>query len=167
MGSDRYVHIGTYMTVKGQETKDTVNKYRACTYKGCDKYNIDATGNYGNYCDNCGHILEEITNTKKEIISVDPIHTAKTLVLVYMCFSLPIMALFFIDAYFRYGEVPLFAVLSGAFLNALLGFLILWLACIVYNWVAKTFGGIELDLKEIDVPNATTQTTTTTDKLQG
>ena len=65
MGSDRYVHIGTYMTVKGQETKDTVNKYRACTYKGCDKYNIDATGNY---CDSCGHIVEEITNTKKQII---------------------------------------------------------------------------------------------------
>ena len=107
-----------------------------------------------------------MSNTKKEIISVDPIHTAKTLVLVYMCFSLPIMALFFVDAYFRYGEVPLFAVLSGAFLNALLGFLILWLACIVYNWVAKTFGGIELDLKEIDVPNTKTQTPLTSGKHQ-
>jgi hypothetical protein len=100
-----------------------------------------------------------MANTKKEIIYVDPIHTAKTLVLVYMCFSLPIMGLFFIDAYFRYGEIPLAAVLSGAFLNALLGFAILWLACKVYNWVAKTFGGIELDLHEL--PVATTDKTST------
>jgi hypothetical protein len=90
-----------------------------------------------------------MSNTKKEITYVDPVHTAKTLVLVYMCFSLPIMGIFFIDAYFRYGEMPLAAVLSGAFLNALIGFLILWLACRVYNWVAKTFGGIELELQEM------------------
>mgnify|MGYP000102458459 CR=1 FL=1 len=31
----------------------------------------------------------------------------------------------------------------------LIGFLILWLACRVYNWVAKTFGGIELELQEM------------------
>jgi hypothetical protein len=92
-----------------------------------------------------------MSNTKKEITYVDPVHTAKTLVLVYMCFTLPIMALFFIDGYFRYGEMPLAAVLSGAFLNALLGFLILWLACKVYNWVAKTFGGIELELQELPI----------------
>jgi hypothetical protein len=97
-----------------------------------------------------------MSNSKKEITYVDPVHTAKTLVLVYMCFSLPIMGLFFIDAYFRYGEVPLAAVLSGAFLNALLGFLILWLACKVYNWVAKTFGGIELELLEVNEHESST-----------
>jgi len=97
-----------------------------------------------------------MSNSKKEITYVDPIHTAKTLVLVYMCFTLPIMGLFFIDAYFRYGEVPLAAVLSGAFLNALLGFLILWLACKVYNWVAKTFGGIELELLEVNENESST-----------
>jgi hypothetical protein len=88
-------------------------------------------------------------NNKREIISVDPIHTAKTLVLVYMCFSLPVIGLFFIDAFFRYGEIPLFVVLYGVFLNIVLGFAVLWLACKVYNWVAAKFGGIELDLKEI------------------
>jgi hypothetical protein len=88
-------------------------------------------------------------NNKREIISVDPIHTAKTLVLVYMCFSLPVIGLFFIDAFLRYGEIPLFVVLYGVFLNIVLGFAILWLACKVYNWVAAKFGGIELDLKEI------------------
>jgi hypothetical protein len=88
-------------------------------------------------------------NNKREIISVDPIHTAKTLVLVYMCFSLPVIGLFFIDAFLRYGEIPLFVVLYGVFLNVVLGFAVLWLACKVYNWVAAKFGGIELDLKEI------------------
>jgi hypothetical protein len=88
-------------------------------------------------------------NNKREIISVDPIHTAKTLVLVYMCFSLPVIGLFFIDAFLRYGEIPLFVVLYGVFLNIVLGFAVLWLACKVYNWVAAKFGGIELDLKEI------------------
>jgi hypothetical protein len=90
-----------------------------------------------------------MTSSKREIIYVDPMHTAKTLVLVYMCFSLPVIGLFFIDAYFRYGEIPLFVVLYGVFLNVVFGFLILWLACKVYNWVAGKFGGIELDLKEI------------------
>jgi hypothetical protein len=92
-----------------------------------------------------------MSSSKREIISVDPIHTAKTLVLVYLCFSLPIIGLFFFDAYFRYGEIPLFVVLYGVFLNVIFGFSILWLACKVYNWVAGNFGGIELDLKEIPV----------------
>lgn len=90
-----------------------------------------------------------MTTNKREIISVDPLHTAKTLVLVYLCFSLPIISLFFFDTYFRYGEIPLFVVLYGVFLNVVFGFSILWLACKVYNWVASNFGGIELDLKEI------------------
>ena len=68
------------------------------------------------------------------------------------------MGIFFIDAYFRYGEMPLAAVLSGAFLNALIGFLILWLACRVYNWVAKTFGGIELELQEMPLDKSSSQT---------
>jgi len=90
-----------------------------------------------------------MSSSKREIISVDPMHTAKTLVLVYMCFSLPVIGLFFIDAYLRYGEIPLFVVLYGVFLNVVLGFAVLWLACKVYNWVDAKFGGIELDLKEI------------------
>jgi hypothetical protein len=92
-------------------------------------------------------------SSKREIISVDPLHTAKTLILVYMCFSLPVVGLFFIDTYFRVGEIPLFVVLYGVFLNGILGFTILWLACKVYNWVAAKFGGIELDLKELQDEN--------------
>jgi hypothetical protein len=54
--------------------------------------------------------------------------------------------------------MPLAAVLSGAFLNALIGFLILWLACRVYNWVAKTFGGIELELQEMPLEEPSRKT---------
>jgi hypothetical protein len=88
-------------------------------------------------------------SSKREIISVDPLHTAKTLILVYMCFSLPLVGSFFISEYIRTGELQFFDVLSGVIGNAVVGFIVLWLACKVYNWVAVKFGGIELDLKEI------------------
>ena len=39
--------------------------------------------------------------------------------------------------------------LSALILNALLGFGLLWIACKVYNWVADTFGGIEIAIKEL------------------
>ena len=82
--------------------------------------------------------------TKKEIAFVDPMHTAKTLVLVYLCFSVPIVLLALFVAFIRDGAIPGFTVLSALILNALLGFALLWIACKVYNWVAGKFGGIEL-----------------------
>jgi len=87
--------------------------------------------------------------TKKELVFLDPMHTAKTLVLVYLCFSVPIVLLALFVAFIRDGTVPGFTVLSALILNALLGFGLLWIACKVYNWVAGKFGGIELALREL------------------
>ena len=87
--------------------------------------------------------------TKKELVFLDPTHTAKTLVLVYLCFSVPIVLLALFVAFIRDGAIPVFTVLSSLILNALLGFGLLWVACKVYNWVAGKFGGIELALREL------------------
>ena len=93
--------------------------------------------------------------TKKEVIYVDPLHTAKTLVLVYLSFSVPIVLLALFVAFIRDGELPGFTVISALILNALIGFGLLWLACKVYNWVADKFGGIEMALKDIDASDIT------------
>ena len=87
--------------------------------------------------------------TKKEVVFLDPSHTAKTLVLVYLCFSVPIVLLALFVAFIRDGAIPGFTVISALILNALLGFALLWIACEVYNWVASKFGGIELALREL------------------
>jgi hypothetical protein len=87
--------------------------------------------------------------TKKEIVFLDPMHTAKTLVLVYLCFSVPTVLLALFVAFIREGSMPGFTVISALILNAVLGFGLLWIACKVYNWVAEKFGGIELALKEL------------------
>ena len=87
--------------------------------------------------------------TKKEIVFLDPMHTAKTLVLVYLCLSVPIVLLALFVAFIREGSMPGFTVISALILNAVLGFGLLWIACKVYNWVAEKFGGIELALKEL------------------
>jgi hypothetical protein len=87
--------------------------------------------------------------TKKEIVFLDPMQTAKTLVLVYLCFSVPIVLLALFVAFIRDGSMPGFTVISALILNAVLGFGLLWIACKVYNWVAEKFGGIELALKEL------------------
>ena len=87
--------------------------------------------------------------TKKEVVYVDPLHTAKTLVLVYLSFSVPVVLLALFVAFIRDGELPGFTVISALILNALIGFGLLWLACKVYNWVAEKFGGIELALRDL------------------
>ncbi|MEY2889175.1 MAG: hypothetical protein RIQ30_772 [Pseudomonadota bacterium] len=87
--------------------------------------------------------------TKKEIVFLDPMHTAKTLVLVYLCFSVPIVLLALFVAFIRDGSIPGFTVISAIVLNAILGFGLLLISCKVYNWVAEKFGGIELALKEL------------------
>ncbi|MGV7246822.1 hypothetical protein ACRXB1_34985, partial [Caballeronia sp. M23-90] len=40
-------------------------------------------------------------------------------------------------AFFRYGSVELSTVTSALLLNAILGFILLWIACHAYNWVAS------------------------------
>lgn len=81
---------------------------------------------------------------KKEIVYLDPLHTAKSLVLVYLCFSVPILLLALFVAFVRYDEMPALTVFSALLLNAIIGFGLLWLACKTYNWVARRFGGIKL-----------------------
>jgi len=49
--------------------------------------------------------------TKKELAFLDPMHTAKTLVLVYLCFSVPIVLLALFVAFIRDGAIPGFTVL--------------------------------------------------------
>jgi len=90
--------------------------------------------------------------TKKEVVYVDPLHTAKTLVLVYLSFSVPVVLLALFVAFIRDGELPGFTVISALVLNALIGFGLLWIACKVYNWVADKFGGIEVAIRETEVP---------------
>ena len=87
--------------------------------------------------------------SKKELVFLDPMHTAKTLVLVYLCFSVPIVLLALFLDLIRDVAIPGFTVLSALILNALLGFGLLWIACKVYNWVAGKFGGIELAMREL------------------
>lgn len=88
--------------------------------------------------------------TKKELVNLDPSHTAKTLVLVYLSLSIPIVLLGLFVAFVRYGELPGIAVFTALVLNAVLGYILLWVACKVYNWVAGKFGGIEMSLRDMD-----------------
>ena len=57
--------------------------------------------------------------TKKEVVYVDPLHTAKTLVLVYLSFSVSVVLLALFVAFIRDGELPGFTVISALILNAL------------------------------------------------
>ena len=59
-------------------------------------------------------------------------------------FSVPIVLLGVLVAFVRYGSVELSTVFSALLLNAILGFILLWIACHAYNWVASRFGGIEI-----------------------
>ncbi len=51
-------------------------------------------------------------------------------------------------AFFRYGSLEFSTVISALLLNAILGFILLWIACRAYNWVASRFGGIEIQLTD-------------------
>lgn len=85
----------------------------------------------------------------QEIAYLHPVKTARALVLVYLCFSVPIVALALFVAYLRDENLPAIAWLTAMILNALLGFGLLWLACKAYNWVAARFGGIEVHVREL------------------
>ncbi|WP_432257640.1 hypothetical protein [Cupriavidus sp. TMH.W2] len=85
----------------------------------------------------------------QEIAYLHPVKTARALVLVYLCFSLPIVSLGLFVTFVRYGDLPAITVFSAIILNALIGFGLLWLACKAYNWVAARFGGIEVHVREL------------------
>lgn len=89
---------------------------------------------------------------KKQISSIAPGQTAKALILVYLTFSVPIVLLGIVNAFFREQSVGLGTIFSTIFsallLNAIVGFVLLWIACHAYNWVASRFGGIEIVLSD-------------------
>jgi uncharacterized membrane protein len=85
---------------------------------------------------------------KKQISFIAPGQTAKALILVYLTFSVPIVLAGVLVAYIRFGSVELSTILSAMILNALIGFVLLWIACRAYNWVASRFGGIEIVLSD-------------------
>ncbi|AZG15342.1 MULTISPECIES: hypothetical protein [Cupriavidus] len=85
----------------------------------------------------------------QEIAYLHPVKTARALVLVYLCFSVPIVAMGLFVAFVRYGDLPGIAVFTALILNALIGFGLLWLGCLAYNWVAARFGGIEVHVREL------------------
>lgn len=86
---------------------------------------------------------------RKQITYISPGQTAKALVLVYLTFSIPLVLLAFLAAFLRYGDLPGLAFISALVLNAILGFVLLWIACHAYNWVAERFGGIEIALGDV------------------
>ena len=85
---------------------------------------------------------------KKQISYIAPGQTAKALILVYLTFSVPIVLLGIVVAFVRFGSVELSTIFSALLLNAILGFVLLWIACHAYNWVASRFGGIEIQLTD-------------------
>ncbi|GAB3625262.1 membrane protein [Pandoraea terrae] len=86
---------------------------------------------------------------KKQITYISPGQTAKALVLIYLTFSIPLVLLAFLAAFLRYGDLPGLTFFSALLLNAVLGFVLLWIACHAYNWVAVRFGGIEITLSDV------------------
>ena len=85
---------------------------------------------------------------RKQISYIAPGQTAKALMLSYLTFSVPIVLLGVLVAFIRYGEMPISAVFTALFLNAVAGFALLWIACQAYNWVAARVGGIEVMLSD-------------------
>ena len=85
---------------------------------------------------------------KKQITSIAAGQTAKALILVYLTFIVPIVLLGILVAFIQYHVVQWGTIFSALVLNALLGFVLLWIACHAYNWVASRFGGIEIVLSD-------------------
>jgi uncharacterized membrane-anchored protein len=85
---------------------------------------------------------------KKQVVYLDPMHTAKTLIIVYHVFTVPILLLQAIVEFFQKGVIPGLDLIGMLVVNAVVGFGLLWVACKAYNWVAQRFGGIEMELGE-------------------
>jgi hypothetical protein len=85
---------------------------------------------------------------KKQIAYIAPGQTAKALILVYLTFSVPIVVLGMLVAFVRYSSIDASTIFSALILNVVVGFILLWIACHVYNWVAGRFGGIEITLAD-------------------
>lgn len=93
------------------------------------------------------------TDVKKQISYIAPGQTVKALMLAYLTFSVPIVLLALIAGFVRNGSEmdirgALGTLFSALLLNGLVGFVLLWIACRAYNWVASRFGGIEITLSD-------------------
>ncbi|WP_347556749.1 hypothetical protein [Robbsia sp. KACC 23696] len=90
---------------------------------------------------------------KKQISYIAPGQTVKALMLAYLTFSVPLVLLALVLGFVRNGgemdiRGALGALFSALILNGIVGFVLLWIACRAYNWIASRFGGIEITLSD-------------------
>jgi hypothetical protein len=83
------------------------------------------------------------TQSKQEIIYIDPVRAAKMLVLIYLCFCIPVVILASVVLFVRFEELPLLQILTAVILNIMVFFVFSWLVFKAYNWGAKRFGGLQ------------------------
>lgn len=89
------------------------------------------------------------TEIKKQISYIAPGQTAKALMLIYLTFSVPLVILALVIGFVGdRGPVQMGAVFGALVLNAVIGFVLMWIACHAYNWIASRFGGIEIVLSD-------------------
>jgi hypothetical protein len=89
------------------------------------------------------------TEIKKQISYIAPGQTAKALMLIYLTFSVPLVILALVIGFIGdRGPVQMGAVFGALILNAVIGFVLMWIACHAYNWIASRFGGIEIVLSD-------------------
>jgi hypothetical protein len=87
---------------------------------------------------------------QKQISHIAPLRTAKALILIYLTLSVPIIVAGIVYVYFTRGQIDVLTSFPSALLlNALLGFMVFWILCHVYNFVAARFGGIEITLSDV------------------
>jgi len=89
------------------------------------------------------------TEIKKQISYIAPGQTAKAMMLIYLTFSVPLVILALVIGFLGdRGPVQMGAVFGALILNAVIGFVLMWIACHAYNWIASRFGGIEIVLSD-------------------
>lgn len=89
------------------------------------------------------------SESKQEIIYINPVRAAKMLVLIYLCFCIPIVILASVVLFVRFEELLLLQILSAVILNIIVFFIFSWLVFKAYNWGAKRFGGLQFVIREI------------------
>jgi small basic protein len=85
---------------------------------------------------------------KKQISFISPGPTTKALVLVYLLVSVPILLLGSLVAYIQSKTFDVAITVTAILFNAILAFILLWIACHAYNWLASRIGGIEIVLTD-------------------
>lgn len=86
---------------------------------------------------------------RKQITYVAAGQTAKALILVYIPLSVFFILLGTLAIFLLGGTINPYAIFEAVLLNLILGCVILYLACHIYNWMAARFGGIEIHLDDV------------------